>query len=135
MGDWACGHGRCEADGRDGRTARQWENSQTMGEQPDNGRIAREGGEHMAELEDDSLRLQKTDKRETVESSDSDGSAQVQDGGGSLAAEVSPEVSGVVGEFMEQAAQQNEAAADDIPEVRNKPGAYISFEHVYKSFG
>jgi len=36
---------------------------------------------------------------------------------------------------MEQAAQQNEAAAEAVPDVRNKPGSYISFEHVHKSFG
>ena len=36
---------------------------------------------------------------------------------------------------MEQAAQQNEAAAEAVPDVKNKPGPYISFEHVYKSFG
>nr|WP_246302099.1 ATP-binding cassette domain-containing protein [Granulicella arctica] len=38
-------------------------------------------------------------------------------------------------EFMEQAAAQNEAAADDIPDVKNKPGSYISFEKVSKAFG
>src|SRR5271168_789353 len=48
---------------------------------------------------------------------------------------VSEEVSAEVGEFMEQAAQQNEAAADAVPDIRNRPGPYISFEHVYKSFG
>jgi phospholipid/cholesterol/gamma-HCH transport system ATP-binding protein len=48
---------------------------------------------------------------------------------------VSEDVSPVVGEFMEQAAQQNEAAADAVPDIKNKPGPYISFEHVYKSFG
>jgi phospholipid/cholesterol/gamma-HCH transport system ATP-binding protein len=48
---------------------------------------------------------------------------------------VSEDVSPMVGEFMEQAAQQNEAAADAVPDIRNKPGPYISFEHVYKSFG
>ena len=48
---------------------------------------------------------------------------------------ISAEVAPVVGEFMEQAAAQNEAAAEDIPDVRNKPGSYISFEHIYKSFG
>src|SRR6201992_1932993 len=48
---------------------------------------------------------------------------------------VSEDVSAEVGEFMEQAAQQNEAAADAVPDVKNKPGPYISFEHVYKSFG
>ena len=37
---------------------------------------------------------------------------------------------------MEQAAAHNEAAADEIPETKqHKPGAYISFEKVSKSFG
>jgi len=48
---------------------------------------------------------------------------------------VSEGVSAEVGEFMEQAAQQNEAAAEAVPDHKNKPGPYISFEHVYKSFG
>jgi phospholipid/cholesterol/gamma-HCH transport system ATP-binding protein len=48
---------------------------------------------------------------------------------------VSEDVSPVVGEFMEQAAQQNEAAAEALPDLRNKPGPYISFSHVDKSFG
>src|ERR1700723_3334541 len=48
---------------------------------------------------------------------------------------VSEDVSAEVGEFMEQAAQQNEAAAEAVPDIRNRPGPYISFEHVYKSFG
>jgi phospholipid/cholesterol/gamma-HCH transport system ATP-binding protein len=52
-----------------------------------------------------------------------------------LTAEVSPDVAPVVGEFMEQAAQQNEAAADAVPEHKNQPGSYISFENVSKSFG
>jgi phospholipid/cholesterol/gamma-HCH transport system ATP-binding protein len=52
-----------------------------------------------------------------------------------LVEEVSPDVAPVVEEFMEQAAQQNEAAAEAVPDVRNKPGSYISFDHVYKSFG
>jgi phospholipid/cholesterol/gamma-HCH transport system ATP-binding protein len=77
----------------------------------------------------------KKDKRDVVETSDEEGSAHVQDGVGSLVADVSPDVSEVVGDFMEQAAQQNEAAADEIPDVKNKPGSYISFEHVYKAFG
>ncbi len=53
----------------------------------------------------------------------------------SLAEGVSEDVAPVVEEFMEQAAQQNEAAADAVPDLKNKPGPYISFEHVYKSFG
>src|SRR6202035_5925207 len=48
---------------------------------------------------------------------------------------VSEDVSAAVADFMEQAAQQNEAAAEAVPDIKNKPGAYISFEHVYKSFG
>ena len=48
---------------------------------------------------------------------------------------VSEDVSPVVGDFMEQAAQQNEAAAEAVPESKNKPGPYISFEGVSKSFG
>lgn len=40
-----------------------------------------------------------------------------------------------VEDFMEQAAQQNEAAAEAIPSATDKPGSYISFEHVSKSFG
>ena len=49
--------------------------------------------------------------------------------------DVSADLAPVVEEFMEQAAQQNEAAADSVPDAKNKPGSYISFEHVYKSFG
>ena len=52
-----------------------------------------------------------------------------------LIADVSADVAPAVGEFMDQAAQQNEAAADAVPEIRNKPGSYISFEKVSKSFG
>jgi phospholipid/cholesterol/gamma-HCH transport system ATP-binding protein len=52
-----------------------------------------------------------------------------------LTVEISADVAPVVEEFMEQAAQQNEAANDAVPDRKNKPGPYISFEHVYKSFG
>src|SRR5580698_8461259 len=52
-----------------------------------------------------------------------------------LVESVSEDVSPMVGDFMEQAAQQNEAAAEAVADVKNKPGPYISFEHVYKSFG
>src|SRR5271155_2579941 len=48
---------------------------------------------------------------------------------------VSEDVSAQVGDFIQQAAQQNEAAADALPDVKNTPGPYIAFEHVYKSFG
>ena len=40
-----------------------------------------------------------------------------------------------VDEFMAEAAVANEADAEVIPEVKDKPGPYISFEHVCKSFG
>ncbi len=67
----------------------------------------------------------------------------------SLTAEVSPDVVGAVGEFLEQAAQHNEqeaeAAADEslfqasaglaAAEYASPAGPYIAFEHVYKSFG
>jgi phospholipid/cholesterol/gamma-HCH transport system ATP-binding protein len=80
-------------------------------------------------------------KRDVVEKNDSEESAHVADGDNAaeetvpLTEGVSEEVSPMVEEFMEQAAQQNEAAADAVPDVKNKPGPYISFEHVYKSFG
>ena len=53
----------------------------------------------------------------------------------SLTADVSEDVAPAVEEFMGQAAAQNEAAAEAVPDVKNKQGPYISFEHVYKSFG
>jgi len=52
-----------------------------------------------------------------------------------LTAEVSPESQESVQEFMAEAAQQNEAANEAVPDRRNKPGPYIAFEHIYKSFG
>jgi len=57
------------------------------------------------------------------------------DADSSLTVDVSEDVAPMIEEFMEQSAQQNEAAAEAVPDVKNKPGAYISFEHVYKSFG
>ncbi len=66
-----------------------------------------------------------------------------------LTAEVSPEVAGVVGEFMQEAAEANEAAVQSsaneaVPaagvglpasELPAPAGPYIAFEHVGKSFG
>ena len=52
-----------------------------------------------------------------------------------LTAEVSPEVKDTVKDFLVEAAQQNEAAAEAVPDHRNKPGPYIAFEHIFKSFG
>jgi phospholipid/cholesterol/gamma-HCH transport system ATP-binding protein len=52
-----------------------------------------------------------------------------------LVADVSPEVHESVQEFMAEAAQQNEAANEAVPDRRNQPGPYISFDHVFKSFG
>lgn len=51
------------------------------------------------------------------------------------ASKVSDDVAPVVEEFMEQAAQQNEAAAEAVPNEHEQPGSYISFENVSKSFG
>jgi phospholipid/cholesterol/gamma-HCH transport system ATP-binding protein len=78
----------------------------------------------------------KRDKRESVEASDKEGSAHVSDDASTpLTSDVSADVSPMVEEFMDQAAQQNEAAAEAVPDRKNKPGPYISFEHVDKSFG
>jgi phospholipid/cholesterol/gamma-HCH transport system ATP-binding protein len=53
-----------------------------------------------------------------------------------LLAEVSPDVSVAVGSFMEQAAAQNEAAAEEILDSgKHILAPYISFERVSKSFG
>lgn len=83
----------------------------------------------------------KRDKRESVEAKE--GSEHVSDNAlnspdaanAPLIADVSDDVAPVVEEFMDQAAQQNEAAAEAVPDHKNKPGPYISFEHVDKSFG
>jgi phospholipid/cholesterol/gamma-HCH transport system ATP-binding protein len=96
----------------------------------------------MAELED-GIEPQKTDpakrdKKDVVEAKDGDehvSDDQATAESEPLTAEVSADVAPTVGEFMEQAAQQNEAAAEAVPDIKNKPGPYISFEHVYKSFG
>jgi phospholipid/cholesterol/gamma-HCH transport system ATP-binding protein len=97
----------------------------------------------MAELNDaDNERNPKNkDKPEFVEKNDAEESSHLSDDEAKAPADVpliesvSEDVSAEVGEFMEQAAQQNEAAAEAVPDIRNKPGPYISFEHVYKSFG
>jgi phospholipid/cholesterol/gamma-HCH transport system ATP-binding protein len=53
-----------------------------------------------------------------------------------LLADVSPDLSPAVEQFMEKSAAQNEAAAEEIPESRqHTPGSYISFKDVSKSFG
>ncbi len=54
---------------------------------------------------------------------------------GSLTEGVSQDVAPLVEEFMEQAAQQNEAAAEELPTEGNQAGPYIAFEKVSKSFG
>ena len=80
----------------------------------------------------------KNDKWGVVESEDAEGSRHVSDDAAMevpLLDDVSTDVAPMVGEFMEQAAQQNEAANEAVPDRKNKPGSYISFEHVYKSFG
>lgn len=53
-----------------------------------------------------------------------------------IVGEVSSDVAPAVEDFMEQAAAQNEAANEAVPETRNhRPGPYIAFENVSKSFG
>ncbi|HTF61849.1 MAG TPA: ATP-binding cassette domain-containing protein [Edaphobacter sp.] len=83
------------------------------------------------------------DKRNAVEKDDSNGSSHISDdrleprseAETPLIADVSADVAPAVEEFIDQAAQQNEADAYAVPDARNKPGSYISFEHVSKSFG
>jgi phospholipid/cholesterol/gamma-HCH transport system ATP-binding protein len=70
------------------------------------------------------------DANEPAESSSND-TPNVED----LIADVSPESQESVQEFMAEAAKQNEAANEAVEDVRNKPGPYIAFEHVSKSFG
>lgn len=54
----------------------------------------------------------------------------------SIASELSPDVATEVENFMEQAAAQNEAAKEAVPETKNhRPGPYILFDKVSKSFG
>ena len=67
---------------------------------------------------------------------DSDASTGTTDAETPLTAEVSEDVAEAVGEFMDQAAAQNEAAAEELPETKqHTPGPYICFEGVSKSFG
>jgi phospholipid/cholesterol/gamma-HCH transport system ATP-binding protein len=49
--------------------------------------------------------------------------------------ESSSEDKEAVHDFMAEAAQQNVEANDAVPDRRNRPGPYIAFEHIYKSFG
>jgi phospholipid/cholesterol/gamma-HCH transport system ATP-binding protein len=90
---------------------------------------------------DDERNPKNKDKPEAVEKNDADESVHLSDEEQKTSTDtpliesVSEDVSVEVGEFMEQAAQQNEAAAEAVPDQKNKPGPYISFEHVYKSFG
>ncbi len=62
-------------------------------------------------------------------------SQAAQEGAAQLSAEVSPDLQDTVQDFLIEAAQQNEAAAEAVPEERNRPGPYIAFEKVSKSFG
>src|SRR5580692_5146240 len=95
----------------------------------------------MIERNDDERNPENKDKPESVEKNDRDESTHLSDDSAKasddvpLIDSVSEDVSAEVGEFMEQAAHQNEAAAEAVPDIKNKPGSYVSFEHVYKSFG
>jgi phospholipid/cholesterol/gamma-HCH transport system ATP-binding protein len=62
-------------------------------------------------------------------------SASAQDAAAELTADISPEAHETVHDFMAEAAHQNEAANDAVPDRRNQPGPYISFDHIDKSFG
>jgi phospholipid/cholesterol/gamma-HCH transport system ATP-binding protein len=81
-------------------------------------------------------------RREVVQKDDAEGSTHISDdrleprpeADVPLISDVSPDLAPVVEDFMDQAAQQNEAAAEAVPEHRDKPGSYISFENVSKSF-
>jgi phospholipid/cholesterol/gamma-HCH transport system ATP-binding protein len=75
------------------------------------------------------------EQRNGVGARDSANGASSSDEDAPLVSDVSPDVAPLVEEFMDQAAQQNEAAAEAVPDIKSKPGPYISFEHVYKSFG
>jgi phospholipid/cholesterol/gamma-HCH transport system ATP-binding protein len=94
--------------------------------------------------EQDDRRGKDRDTGSTKESTHEEGSHEPEptstigeaiDAASPLMTEVSPDVAPAIEEFMEQAAQQNEAAAEEIPDVKNKPGSYISFENVSKAFG
>ena len=80
----------------------------------------------MAELEPD---------EENPQAEHTTDSEATPDGGESGTAEASQEDAAAVQDFMAEAAQQNEAAAEAVPDIKNKPGPYISFDHVFKSFG
>jgi phospholipid/cholesterol/gamma-HCH transport system ATP-binding protein len=76
------------------------------------------------------------DEQEQQKAQDESEPPLVVDADTPLIAEVSEDVAATVGEFMEQAAAQNEAAAEELPENKqHKPIAYISFDKVSKSFG
>lgn len=72
---------------------------------------------------------------ESARVSDEKKRSEPEDGGSTFTEGVSADVAPAVEEFMEQAAHQNEAAADAVPEGKDGPGAYISFEKVSKAFG
>lgn len=81
------------------------------------------------------------DKLPTDPSSSDETTSSPAKGGEDTAEELSPapelseDVAPLVEEFMEQAAHQNEAAAEALPDRNQKAGSYISFENVSKSFG
>jgi phospholipid/cholesterol/gamma-HCH transport system ATP-binding protein len=101
-------------------------------------------GETPETTQPDSEHESTLDKRDVVHrDTDVEGAAHVSDdqlapppeASVPLTAEISPDVAPAVEEFMDQAAQQNEAAAESVSEDSNRrPLPYISFEHVSKSF-
>jgi phospholipid/cholesterol/gamma-HCH transport system ATP-binding protein len=78
-------------------------------------------------------------KQPGMEEQSANGPKPVRDGPEAVPDELvldgSEECTVAVQEFMAEAAQQNADANEAVPERRNQPGPYISFDHVYKSFG
>jgi phospholipid/cholesterol/gamma-HCH transport system ATP-binding protein len=67
--------------------------------------------------------------------SEPDAAADATEAAAELTEGVSPEDHETVQDFMAEAAQQNETANEAVPDQRNRPGPYISFDHIFKSFG
>jgi len=86
-------------------------------------------------MSDQDLKLDERDAAggDTVAHNVADSEA-VQAGQEELIPEVSAEAQETVQEFMAEAAQQNVAAGEAVPERRNHPGPYIAFDHVSISF-
>lgn len=77
-----------------------------------------------------------SDSLESMATEEESKNIPTSDGEGPLIEDVSEDVAATVSEFMEQAAAQNEAAAEELPVTkRHEQVPYIQFENVSKSFG